>query len=211
MAARASLVVTAFFLAMSGTGVRAQDAKVLEIENIVQTVSSGSSEWKSARVNQELSIRDRIRTRQRSRASVRLTSLYTMRMEQLTTIEISPPLLDDTDPKLELTGGAVFIFSRELTGEIDIKTPAANGALRGTQLFVSVEPDGRTFFQTLEGSVEVSNSMGRVTIGAGEAAEAVPGQAPRRTAVVEAKNILQWSWSSHPNWPTGNVSLVGFV
>jgi hypothetical protein len=100
MAARASLVVTAFFLAMSGTGVRAQDAKVLEIENIVQTVSSGSSEWKSARVNQELSIRDRIRTRQRSRASVRLTSLYTMRMEQLTTIEISPPLLDDTDPKL---------------------------------------------------------------------------------------------------------------
>jgi len=171
----------------------AQDARIIEVENIVQTAPGGSAEWTAASVNQPLAIRDRIRTRQRSRASVQLTSLYTMRLEQLTTIEISSPLFDDTDPKLELSGGAAFVFSRELTGEIDIKTPAANGALRGTQLFVSVEPDGRSFFQTFEGSVDVSNDAGSVTIAAGEAAEAVPGQAPKRTAVLEAKNILQWA------------------
>ena len=30
-------------------------------------------------------------------------------------------------------------------------------------------------------------------LAAGEAGEAAPGQAPRRTAVIEASNILQWA------------------
>lgn len=171
----------------------AQEAKVVEIENIVQTAAGGQAAWSPAAKDQALALRDRIRTRQRSRATVRLTSLYTLRMEQLTTIEISPQLMDDSKPKLNLTEGALFIFSREQSGEIDIKTPAANGALRGTQLFVNVGAGGRAFYQALEGRVEVSNAQGQVTIAAGEAAEAIPGQAPRRTAVLEAKNILQWA------------------
>lgn len=173
--------------------VSAQDARILEIENTVQTAARGSSSWSAASTNQALAIGDRVQTGAKSRASVRLTSLYTMRMEQLTKIVISPPPPEETNPELELSNGAAFIFSREVSGEIDIKTPAANGALRGTQLFVSVGPEGRTFFQTFEGSVEVSNSAGSLTIAAGEAAEAIPGQAPKRTAVLEAKNILQWA------------------
>lgn len=172
---------------------RAQEARIVEIENVVQTAAGEAGAWQAAVKDQALAVRDRIRTRQRSRATVRLTSLYTMRLEQLTTIEVSPQLLDDSKPKLDLTGGALFIFSREPNGEIDIKTPAANGALRGTQLFVRVGADGRAFYQVLEGRVEVSNAQGSVLIGSGEAAEAVPGQAPRRTAVIEAKNILQWA------------------
>ncbi|MDZ4405032.1 MAG: tetratricopeptide repeat protein [Prosthecobacter sp.] len=171
----------------------AQEARVVEIENIVQAAAGAEGAWQPAAREQALAVRDRIRTRQRSRATVRLTSLYTMRMEQLTTIEISPQLLDDSKPKLDLTSGALFIFSREQSGEIDIKTPAANGALRGTQLFVSVGAGGRTFYQVLEGSVQVSNPQGSVLISSGEAAEATPGQMPKRTAVIEAKNILQWA------------------
>ncbi|MCX6840214.1 MAG: FecR domain-containing protein, partial [Verrucomicrobia bacterium] len=165
---------------------------MVSIENQVQA-AKGGGEWELAQAEQRLAVRDRIRTQRRSRATVQLTGLYTMRMEQLTTVEISPSLLDDSKPKLDLGGGALFIFSREKSGEIDIKTPAANGALRGTQLFVSVGPGGKTFYQVLEGRVEVSNAQGRVEISAGEAAEAAPGSAPRRTAVLEAKNILQWA------------------
>lgn len=171
----------------------AQDARILEIENVVETAKGGTANWSAATVNQSLAIGDRVQTGAKSRASVRLTSLYTMRLEQLTKIVISPPPPQEAEPELELSNGAAFIFSRETSGEIDIKTPAANGALRGTQLFVSVGPDGRSFFQTFEGSVEVSNGAGSVTIAAGEAAEAIPGQAPKRTAVLEAKNILQWA------------------
>jgi tetratricopeptide (TPR) repeat protein len=170
-----------------------QDARILEVENRVEAVVGGATSWAPASVNQSLALGDRVRTGARSRASVRLTSLYTMRMEQLTTIVIAPPPRQDARPELELSTGAAFIFSRETGGEIDVKTPTANGALRGTQLFVSVGPDGRSFFQTFEGSVEVSNDSGSVTIRQGEAAEAIPGQAPKVTAVLEAENILQWA------------------
>jgi tetratricopeptide (TPR) repeat protein len=170
-----------------------QDARILEVENRVETVVGGATSWAPASVNQSLALGDRVRTGARSRASVRLTSLYTMRMEQLTTIVIAPPPRQDARPELELSTGAAFIFSRETGGEIDVKTPTANGALRGTQLFVSVGPDGRSFFQTFEGSVEVSNDSGSVTIRQGEAAEAIQGQAPKVTAVLEAENLLQWA------------------
>lgn len=185
----AALLISLLSLASTGL---AQEAKIVSVENKVEA-AKGAGLWAAAQKEQRLAIQDRIRTLRKSRATVQLTGLYHMRMEQLTTVEISPSLLDDSKPRLDLGGGALFIFSREQSGEIDIKTPAANGALRGTQLFVKVDANGKTFYQVLEGRVEVSNPQGRVEIGAGEAAEAVVGSAPRRTAVLEAKNILQWA------------------
>jgi tetratricopeptide (TPR) repeat protein len=171
----------------------AQEATILELENIVQTQPKASGAWAPAKVNQTITVSERIRTRQRSRATVKLTDLYTLRMEQLTTIEITPQLVSGNKPHLDLGSGALFIFSREQSGEIDIKTPAANGALRGTQLFVKVDAGGRTFYQALEGSIEISNAQGSLIIQAGQAAEAVPGKAPVRTAKLEASSILQWA------------------
>ena len=172
---------------------RAQDARVIEIENIVQTAAGNRGEWAKAVPQQQLAVGDRIRTRHRSRATVGLTGLYTVRLDQFTTIEITPALVNAKKPRLDLLGGAAFIFSREQSGEMDVRMPAANAALRGTQLFVQVLPGGRSFLQVLEGRVEMTNAGGRLMLAAGEAGEATPGQAPRRTAVIEANNILQWA------------------
>ena len=43
--------------------VRAQAAKVLEIENVVQTARGGDGAWEPATVDQSLAVGDRIRTR----------------------------------------------------------------------------------------------------------------------------------------------------
>ena len=184
-----ALLVAAFLT----NGALAQDASIIEVENIVQTAAGGKGEWKAAVAKQSLVVGDRIRTRHRSRATVALTGLYTMRMDQFTTIEITPDLVDAKKPKLDLSGGAAFIFSREKNAEMDIRLPAVNAALRGTQLFAEVLPGGKSHIQVLEGRVEMKNAAGRLTLEAGEAGEAMPGQAPRRTAVLEAKNILQWA------------------
>ena len=106
-----------------------QDAQILETENVVQVAKGGTVAWAAAGKEQGLAVRDRIRTRQKSRATVKLTDLYTMRMEQFTTIEISPKAVGGGKPQLNISDGAAFIFSREESGEIGIKTPAANGAL----------------------------------------------------------------------------------
>jgi len=172
---------------------QAQDATVIEVENVVQSAVGGKGEWATAVAKQSLAVGDRIRTRHRSRATVGLTGLYTVRLDQFTTIEITPGLVDSKKPKLDLMGGAAFIFSRERNGEIDLRMPAANAALRGTQLFAQVLPDGRSFIQVLEGRVEMKNAGTMIELKSGEAGEAAPGQAPRRTAVIKAKNILQWA------------------
>jgi tetratricopeptide (TPR) repeat protein len=172
---------------------RGEDAKILEIEHTVQAAPQGKAAWTKAAVNQTLAVGDRIRTRQRSRATVALTGLYTLRLDQFTTVEITPALVDEKKPQLNLLGGAAFIFSRERAGEIDVKMPAANAALRGTQLFARVLADGKSEIQVLEGQVELANPHGKIVLAAGEAGEAVPGRAPRRTAVIEARNILQWA------------------
>jgi tetratricopeptide (TPR) repeat protein len=171
----------------------AQDAKILQVENIVQTTRGAQGNWSPAAKDQVLAVGDRVRTRQRSRATLRLTDLYTLRLEQFSTVEIAPAMFDDSKPRLDLGAGAAFIFSREKSGEIDIKTPTANGAMRGTQVHVEVAADGTSRFQVLEGQVELANPQGKLLLGAGEAGEAAPGRAPRRTAVVEATNLLQWA------------------
>ena len=186
------ILVVLMAIAVLGETSFAQNATVLETENIVQT-SSGGKGWATASADQSLAVGDRVRTRQRSRATLKLTDLYTMRLEQLTTVEIAPGLFEQAKPRLDVGAGAAFIFSREKSGEIDIKTPAANGAMRGTQLFVQVAADGSSRFQVLEGQVELANGQGKLLLGAGEAGEAAPGRAPKRTAVIEAHNLLQWA------------------
>lgn len=165
---------------------------MLDVENIAQA-SKGGGGWKPASKDQSLAVGDRFRTRQRSRATLKLTDLYTMRLKQFTTIQLTRGLFEDDKSKLDLKGGAAFIFSREKEGEIDISTPAANGAMRGTQLYVQVSEDGLSKFQVLEGQVVMKNPQGNLVLDAGEAGEALPGQAPRKTASIIATNLLQWA------------------
>jgi len=171
----------------------ARDAEILEIENQVQTAPAKTTAWRSAAVKETLKVGDRVRTRQRSRATLALTGLYTVRLDQFTTVEITPALISAEKPRLDLSGGAAFIFSREPAGEIDIRLPAANAALRGTQLHVRVREDGTSHIQVLEGRVDLENPQGKIVLLAGEAGEAAIGRAPRKTAVIEAKNLLQWA------------------
>lgn len=173
--------------------VQAGNAEILEIENQVQTAVAKTSVWKRAVVKESLKVGDRVRTRQRSLATIALTGLYTVRLDEFTIVEISPSLISPEKPRLDLSGGAAFIFSREPEGEIDIRLPAANAALRGTQLHVRVLADGTSQIQVLEGRVDLENPQGKIVLNAGEAGEAAIGRAPRKTAVIEAKNLLQWA------------------
>ncbi|MGH9693826.1 MAG: hypothetical protein ACRD5Z_06785, partial [Bryobacteraceae bacterium] len=73
-----------------------------------------------------------------------------------------------------------------------MQTPAANGAIRGTEFVVAVAANGSSSFTMLDGEVEVSNAQGSVVVRNGERAEVEPGSKPRKTAVIEAINSVQW-------------------
>jgi tetratricopeptide (TPR) repeat protein len=116
------------------------------------------------------------------------------RVDEETDVEIMPGALGAKDKDaLKVALGGAFVYSREEEGEVKIQTPSATGGLRGTQLMVRVWADGKTQMQVLEGEVDLANDFGRVLLKAGEAGEAELGKAPRKTAVIETRNLLQWA------------------
>ncbi len=167
------------------------NAALLSKENIVDLSAAGGG-WTSATVGQPLAVRDKVRTGEDSRAAVRMTDLSVLRIDELTTIEITPPSSTSDKPGLSVKDGATYFFSREKSREMRIETPAANGAMRGTEFVVRVAANGSTTLTMLDGEVELSNAQGAVTITSGEQAKVDVGGVPRKTAVLEATNIIQW-------------------
>ena len=163
----------------------------MEKENVVEVQARGAA-WKPAQLGLELAIGDRLRTGEFSRAAVRFTDLSMLRVDELTTIEISPPIAAGGKRSLDVKRGGTYFFSRDKAQEIEIRTPVANGALRGTEFELRVADNGRTRLTMFDGEVELHNAHGSVRIGSGEQAVVEPGRAPRKTAVIEAVNVIQW-------------------
>ncbi len=166
-------------------------AELLTKENVVDAASKGGG-WQPASVGQSLAIRDRLRTGEDSRAAVQMTDLSVLRMDELTTIEITPPSAVSDKPGLNVKDGATYFFSREKSREMRIETPAANGAMRGTEFVVAVADNGSTTVTMLDGELELSNAQGSVVVTSGEQAKVDVGGRPRKTAMLEATNVIQW-------------------
>jgi len=166
-------------------------ATLISKENLVDS-SRPPAEWRSATVSQELITHDRLRTGEDSRAAVRFGDSTVLRIDELTEEEILPPQVSGSKPTMDLKQGSYYFFSREKSREIHVQTPAANGAIRGTEFAVVVAADGATNFTILDGEVQVSNSQGSVSVQTGEQAEIKPGGSPAKTAVTNAIDSVQW-------------------
>ncbi len=166
-------------------------AEILSKENSVDTARPAAT-WHPATVGQKLVWHERLRTGEDSRAAVRMSDSSVLRVDELTETEILPPETASAKPTVDLKQGTDYFFSREKSREINVKTPAANGAIRGTEFVVTVAANGHSSFTMLDGEVEVSNAQGSVLVRSGERADAEPGRKPTKTAVIMTVNLVQW-------------------
>ena len=167
-------------------------ALLLVIEGSVEVTRADTDAWRPGKTNQVLETADRLRTGERSRAVVRLSDQSVLRLSEMTTIEIRAPTADSQKPGLDLKRGLLFFFSRERPRQLRWSTPAASGSVRGTEFTLGVEPDGRTTLALLEGAVDLTNAHGGLELQSGEQATIGPGEAPRKTALLEAASLVQW-------------------
>jgi tetratricopeptide (TPR) repeat protein len=168
-----------------------REAELISKENSVDS-SRPPGEWRSATVGQELIVHDRLRTGQDSRAAVQFGDASVLRIDELTEEEILPPQVASAKPTLNLKQGSAYFFSREKSREIHVQTPAANGAIRGTEFVVNVAANGSVSFTVLDGEVEISNSQGSTLAQSGERADVQPGSIPTKTSVTNAIDSVQW-------------------
>src|SRR5437879_13703111 len=61
-----------------------------------------------------------------------------------------------------------------------------------TEFVVAVADNGSTTPTMLDGEVELSNAQGSLLVTSGEQAKVDVGGRPRKTAVLEAINVIQW-------------------
>jgi Tfp pilus assembly protein PilF len=166
---------------------------ILTIEGKVEVWPTGANDWTAARTNQVLKIGDQIRTGFRSRATLQLSDLTVMRMNQLTTLEIQPPKTAEAKNTIDVKSGGTYFLGRDKPKQTDIRTPQTSGAILGTEFALEVTPDGRTVLTLIDGAVELTNAAGQFALASGEQATVRQGQRPEKTAVIDAINILQWS------------------
>lgn len=171
--------------------VKAMDtALLLERLNIVEAAKVGG-DWQMAQDKQVLHIGERVRTGELSRALVRLTNDAVFRLDAKATITILPQEASGRSG-IELLRGLLYFFSRDRPQDVRVRTPSANGILRGTEFVLGYGPDGKTTLVLLEGEVDIGNDAGRVTASGGEVVELIPGRMPRKTSLIEARNVIQW-------------------
>ena len=190
------LPIACCFSAALQTSLWAEDAELIEKENIVEKKPKAGGAWTAAEKPVEgkrgtfFASLDKVRTGELSRAVLRLSDKSELRIDELTEAEVEP------GKSVEVKSGGGYFFSREKAEQLQIRTPAVNGALRGTQIIIRVAKGGRTTMTLLEGELALSNKAGSLTLKGGEQAEIIPGRAPRKTAVIEAKdvaNLVQWA------------------
>jgi tetratricopeptide (TPR) repeat protein len=153
----------------------------------------GSNQWETAYANQVLAAKDRGRTGNRSRTSVRLSDLSVMRISERSEFEIQPLLDQKAEAEFSLLRGLLYLLNRDRPGKHRFVTPTATAATRGTEFTLEVEEaTGRTILTVLEGEAELSNPAGSVIITSGEQGVAILGQQPTKTAVIDTTNVVQW-------------------
>jgi Tfp pilus assembly protein PilF len=165
---------------------------LLTIEGKVEVASQGALNWQPAQTNQVLRAGDRLRTGMRSRAALRWSDKSVVRVNALTTLQVQPPPRAGAQPELELNSGASYLFSRERPGEIQFRTPLASGAIRGTEFHLAVDADGRTALSLLDGEVSLTSGADTAQVAAGEQAVVERGQPPTKTALLNARSVIQW-------------------
>lgn len=168
-------------------------SQLLSAEGLVELSRSDTTNWITAEKNQELLPGDRLRTGRRSRATVRLADLSVFRVNELSTFSILAPTATAKKPILDLKSGSAYFFSREKPTDVGFRTPVMAGAIRGTEFNLLVAAnDGATRLTLVDGQVELGNEQGRLAMNSGEQAVISPGQAPTKTAVIDARNVIQW-------------------
>jgi len=123
---------------------------------------------------------------------------------------------------IDLIRGSIYVswkyLLRTVSGSatrLEINTPVVNGRVTGTEFYVRVYED-RTYFDVVEGRVQLSNEHGSLVLTDDQAAVTIAGRAPQIQIPVRPRDAVQWTiyyppvlspWSDLPPPGTPHASL----
>jgi Tfp pilus assembly protein PilF len=178
---------------LSQTPVTGQDTVLLSVAGTVEIAPAGTANWSSGHANQTLHTGDQLRSGKNSRATLRLSDLSVFRIYESTTMTIAPAPKAGQNQVIEVKSGAAYFFNRDKPNQTQFQTPSSSGAIRGTEFNLAVSEDGATTLALLDGEVELTNRQGSVQLESGQQGVVEMGNAPKKSALIDAINVIQWT------------------
>lgn len=94
---------------------------------------------------------------------------------------------------LRLPSGELWVKTAARPRPLEIETPVASAAARGTELSMRVLPGGRSILTVVEGLVEFSTAFGICPVGAGTQSVAERGQRCSQPTPVNLAPVIGWT------------------
>ncbi len=194
VSALAALIALAWPLHAQAAVPAGAAAEIISLQGAGDQRAASMTGWQPARPAQALATGDFVRTREAAKMALLFADDTQLRLHQNTVLQVkgvATPAQPVTT--LLLSAGRAWTQTRRADGtRLNLETPAATAAIRGTDWHMSVEDDGRSVLTVLSGTVEFSNAQGLVSVGANEAALAEVGKAPVKLVLSHPRDRIQW-------------------
>ncbi|MFK4766554.1 FecR domain-containing protein [Rhizobium sp. ZW T2_16] len=149
------------------------------------------SNWQFVDLRQDLVGGDVLRTNATGQLAILFSDRTQIRMGRNATLVVKQVTSGSgADTVLELQAGTIWARAERGGPGVEVQTPAAAAAIRGTDWTMTVE-GSRTSLSVLEGEVRLSNPQGSVDVREGEGAVASIGQAPQKVVIVDSDDREQ--------------------
>lgn len=147
------------------------------------------SNWRFVDLQQDLLTGDVLRTNATGQLAILFADRTQIRLGRNSALRVRQ-MKPGSDAVLELETGTIWARAERGGPGVEVVTPAATAAIRGTDWTMTVK-GAETSLTVLEGLVELSNPQGSVQVAQGEAAAATIGQAPRKVVIVDSDDREQ--------------------
>jgi len=194
---RGAICSVALLLVASGKGAFALPpgvaAEVVDLQGSGERKPALNASWVPAHAQDDLSAGAFVRTGPASKMALVFADETQVRLNQNSLLQVKSvagSAGETTTLRLEL--GRAWSQAKRVPDGLQLESPSATAAIRGTSWELDVDAAGTTTLAVLTGSVEFFNALGSVTIAANEAAVAVVGQAPVRIVLSNPHDRVQW-------------------
>ena len=168
-------------------------AEVVDLQGSGERKADRDAPWLAARSRDNLAGGAFVRTGTASRMALLFADETQVRLNQnslLQVKEVAGAGRDATVLRLEL--GRAWSQAKRVPDSLQLETPSATAAIRGTSWELEVDASGRATLAVVTGTVEFFNAQGRVTVEANESAVAEVGKAPVKLVLTNPRDRVQW-------------------
>ncbi|MGD8252445.1 MAG: tetratricopeptide repeat protein, partial [Desulfobacterales bacterium] len=165
-------------------------AKLVSVQGTVEVRRSEAANWAPVQLEDTLCAGDTVRVMDHSRAALVLPNDAVVRLDQQTTVSITPP---EEKPSylLNLVKGAVHFFSR-VPRSLRILTPFVNGTIEGTEVALTAIGSESTV-SVIEGKLRIENDLGDLLLASGDSARVQKDRAPANDPSIVAADQIRWA------------------